>query len=79
MQTETATPIAQEREKLLAHCKQIKTIALRGEDRSRLKQIADIAICIPGGNVQHIQEAHLAVDRPMTFVTEQQLYGENAP
>jgi D-sedoheptulose 7-phosphate isomerase len=63
----------------LGHCKQVKTIALTGGDGGRLKQIADITICIPGYDVQHIQEAHLAVEHLVILLTEEQLYGESAP
>ena len=37
------------------------TIALTGSS-GRLGRIADVAICVPSDNTQHIQEAHLAIE-----------------
>ncbi|MGE5194816.1 MAG: SIS domain-containing protein [Deltaproteobacteria bacterium] len=51
-------------------------IALTGR-RGRLKDLVDIAICIPSDNPQHIQEAHLAIEHLLCHLAERALFGEH--
>jgi D-sedoheptulose 7-phosphate isomerase len=52
----------------------MKTIALTGGDGGKLRNIADIAVCIPSKDTQHIQEAQLAVEHLVCLLTEQALF-----
>ena len=54
----------------------MKVIGLTGGSGGRLKELADVAICIPSDNVQHIQEAHLAVEHVICHLVERILFGE---
>ena len=53
----------------------LKSIALTGASGGRLKDLADVAICIPSDNTQHIQEAHLAVEHILCQLVERALFG----
>lgn len=53
----------------------LKTIALTGASGGRLKDLVDVAICIPSDNTQHIQEAHLAVEHIICHLVERELFG----
>lgn len=39
----------------------IATIALTGQSGGKLRQFADIAICVPSAQTNHIQEMHIAI------------------
>jgi len=39
----------------------IATVALTGERGGKLKELADIAICVPAAQTNHIQEMHIAI------------------
>jgi len=58
-----------------AHQKGMKTIALTGGKMGILSQKADVAICVPNENTQHIQEVHLAVEHLLCMLTERSLFG----
>ena len=51
------------------------TIALTGES-GRLRHLVDVAICIPGTDTQHVQEAHLAVEHLLCHLAERMVFGE---
>jgi D-sedoheptulose 7-phosphate isomerase len=53
----------------------LATITLTGRD-GRLKDLADVAICIPSDDVQHIQESHLAVEHVICCLVERAVFGE---
>jgi len=53
----------------------LATITLTGRG-GRLKDLADVAICIPSDNTQHIQEAHLAVEHVICHLVERAVFGE---
>ena len=55
-----------------------QTIALCGNS-GEMKNFADIAICVPSGNTQQIQEAHLAIEHVLCHFIELELYPELAP
>ena len=42
----------------------------------RLFRLADVAICIPSDNTQHIQEAQLAVEHIVCQLVERALFGK---
>ena len=44
--------------------------------RMPLLQYADVAICVPSENTQHIQEAHLAIEHIICHLVERALFGE---
>jgi D-sedoheptulose 7-phosphate isomerase len=41
-----------------------------------LLQWADVAICVPSDNTQHIQETHLAIEHIVCHLVERALFGE---
>lgn len=53
----------------------MRVVALTGE-RGHLATLADAAICVPSDNVQHIQEAHLAIEHILCYLVERELYGD---
>ena len=53
------------------------TIALTGEGRGALCDVADVAIAVPSHATQHIQEAHLAVEHLICHFVERQVFGSN--
>jgi phosphoheptose isomerase len=54
----------------------IRTIALTGASGGQLKDLADVAICVPSDNTQHIQETHLAIEHIICHLVERALFGE---
>lgn len=46
--------------------------ALTGES-GRLPALADVAICVPSGDTQYIQEAHLAIEHILCHIVERAL------
>jgi D-sedoheptulose 7-phosphate isomerase len=52
-----------------------KTIVLTG-NRGRLRELADIAICVPSESTQHIQETHLAIEHLVCHFVERALFGQ---
>jgi D-sedoheptulose 7-phosphate isomerase len=52
--------------------------AQKGESgRMPLLQWADVAVCIPSDNTQHIQEAHLAVEHIICHLVERAIFGDH--
>ena len=39
-------------------------------------EMADVAVCVPSDNTQHIQEAHLASEHVICHLVERALFGE---
>jgi len=58
-----------------AHIMGLAVVALLGA-RGRLSALADVAICVPSEDTQHIQEAHLAVEHIICYIVERALYAE---
>ena len=52
----------------------MRVVTLTG-DQGCLAKLADAAICVPADNVQHIQEAHLAIEHILCSLVERHLYG----
>jgi D-sedoheptulose 7-phosphate isomerase len=52
---------------------QMHTIGLTGQG-GRLKEIVDVAIAVPAEGVQHIQEAHLAIEHVLCHLIERDLF-----
>lgn len=61
-----------------ARSRQAKTIALCGSG-GKMKDLADIAICVPSLDTQQVQEAHLAIEHVLCGFIEHELYPELAP
>lgn len=51
----------------------LHTIALAGE-RGKLMAAADVAICVPSSDTQHIQEAHIAIEHIVCELVERSLF-----
>jgi D-sedoheptulose 7-phosphate isomerase len=58
-----------------AHTMGLAVVALLGA-RGRLPALADVAICVPSEDTQHIQEAHLAIEHIICYIVERALYAE---
>jgi len=56
-----------------AHAAGLKTIALTGGG-GRLAQAASVGIAVPSSSVQHIQEAHLAIEHVLCDLVERALF-----
>jgi D-sedoheptulose 7-phosphate isomerase len=56
----------------LACCRSIgmRSIALTGANGGKLAAVADLAICVPDTNVQHIQEAHITIGHILCAIVE---------
>jgi D-sedoheptulose 7-phosphate isomerase len=61
----------------MAKKKNIKTVALLGRDGGKLKDIADLAIIVPGGSSDRIQELHIKLIHIVIEVLERELFPEN--
>lgn len=53
----------------------LKTIAFTGI-RGKLRDLADVAVCVPSESTTHIQETHLAIEHLVCHLVEQALYGQ---
>ena len=53
----------------------IRTIALTGESGGKLKELCDIAICVPETETYRVQEYHLPVYHAICAQVEEALYG----
>ena len=42
--------------------------------RGGIVELADVAICVPSENTQHIQEAHLAIEHVICELVERHLF-----
>jgi len=58
----------------MARKKQLQTVLLTGSKGGVIKNIADLNICVPSGNTQHIQESNLVVEHLLCRLTELELY-----
>jgi len=56
-----------------ARALKMKTIVLTG-NRGRLRDLADIAICVPSDRTAHIQETHLAIEHIICHLAERALF-----
>ncbi|MBI3866552.1 MAG: D-sedoheptulose 7-phosphate isomerase, partial [Planctomycetia bacterium] len=57
----------------LSRRKGLQSIVLTG-NRGKLKDLADIAICVPSDSTQHIQETHLAIEHMICHFVERALF-----
>ena len=55
----------------------LSIITLTGE-RGQLPGMADVAICVPSDNPQHLQETHLAIEHILCYIVERALFTEGA-
>ena len=55
----------------------MKTVALLGRDGGLLKEVADIAIGVPGNTSDRIQELHIKIIHIVIESVERQLFPEN--
>jgi D-sedoheptulose 7-phosphate isomerase len=59
----------------IARSLNIKTIVLTGT-QGRLRELADVAVCVPSECTAHIQETHLAVEHVVCHLVERTLFGQ---
>lgn len=50
------------------------TIGLTGRDGGKLKSAAEITVCVPSDNTQHIQEAHITIGHILCALVEYALF-----
>lgn len=55
----------------------IKSIVLTG-NRGALRELADVAVCVPSECTAHIQETHLAIEHVVCHLVERALFGQGA-
>lgn len=60
----------------VAHEAGMRTIVLTGSG-GRLAEMADVAIAVPSGLTQYVQEAHLSIEHILCDLVERQLFGED--
>ncbi len=59
----------------LAKKKELVTISLCG-NKGKLKELADISICVPSESNMRIQEAHIVIYHTLCHIVEREVYGE---
>lgn len=59
----------------VARALDMKSIALTGS-RGRLRELADVAVCVPSDRTAHIQETHLAVEHIVCHLVERALFSQ---
>ncbi|MBI3861041.1 MAG: SIS domain-containing protein [Planctomycetia bacterium] len=52
------------------------TLALTGSTGGRVRALAQVCICVPSENTQHIQEALLAIEHVICHCVERVIFGE---
>ena len=57
-----------------ARAHEINVVAMTGGDGGQLRELADVAICVPSDCVQHIQEAHITVGHIICAIVERCLF-----
>lgn len=57
-----------------ARVREMTVVALTGQSGT-LADLADAAVCVPSRSVQHVQEAHLAIEHLLCRLVELDLYG----
>ncbi|MFQ6778241.1 MAG: SIS domain-containing protein [Alphaproteobacteria bacterium] len=60
----------------MAKEKEIKTVALVGAKGGIMRDMADIALCVPADTSAHIQEMHITVGHLICDLIEKEFYGE---
>jgi D-sedoheptulose 7-phosphate isomerase len=58
-----------------ARGRHLSTILFTGERGGKARGLADVAICVPSSDTQHVQEAHLALGHCLCAMVEEGLYG----
>jgi phosphoheptose isomerase len=53
---------------------EIATICLTGATGGRMGKMADVSICVPSANVQHIQESHISIGHILCDLVERTLF-----
>lgn len=54
----------------------IKTIALTGASGGKMKEIADITICVPSTDTPRIQESHITIGHIICEIIEENMFGD---
>ncbi len=60
-----------------ARARGLRTIAMTGSAGGRMLELADVAIRVPSSNVQHIQEAHVAIGHILCAIVERRMADTN--
>lgn len=59
----------------MARQKGMKTIALLGNDGGKSKELVDLALIVPSGDTQRIQEGHITIGHIIFQEVEQEMFG----
>lgn len=54
----------------------IKTVALTGALGGKMKEVADITICIPSEDTPRIQESHITIGHVICEIIEENMFGK---
>jgi D-sedoheptulose 7-phosphate isomerase len=59
---------------LMAGALRVKTIALTGQSGGKLKNVADLCLCVPSQQTPRIQEAHILIGHAISEIVEAELF-----
>jgi D-sedoheptulose 7-phosphate isomerase len=59
----------------MARSKGLATIGLLGRDGGRSKDLVDVAVIVPSGDTQRIQEGHITIGHIICALVEREMYG----
>jgi D-sedoheptulose 7-phosphate isomerase len=59
---------------LMAGALRVKTIALTGHNGGKLKNVADLCLCVPSQETPRIQEAHILIGHTISEIVEAALF-----
>ena len=64
---------------LMAGALRVKTVALTGLSGGKLKNVADLCLCVPSQETPRIQEAHILIGHVISEIVEAELFSTLAP
>jgi D-sedoheptulose 7-phosphate isomerase len=59
---------------LMAGALRMKTVALAGHNGGKLKNVADLCLCVPSQDAPRIQEAHILIGHTLSEIVEAELF-----
>jgi D-sedoheptulose 7-phosphate isomerase len=55
----------------LAHTRGLRVLALTGKSGGKLRELADVCICVPATQTPHVQELHLPIYHCLSLMLEE--------
>jgi D-sedoheptulose 7-phosphate isomerase len=59
---------------LMAGALRVRTIALTGQSGGKLKNVADLCLCVPSQETPRIQEAHILIGHVISEIVEAEFF-----